>query len=209
VLRTSPERSEALAAFNPKCPPRDNPRGPIPAGIQDEIRLKNQVSRYWRINRNPALKADVIRLQRLVTTRLNDWRKEHCGATLESLDSEDNSLWGMTKRMIRVPTPSHPGHPGGIALSDSEKAEALSEGMEPQFMPVTVPSVRAGIESRTALYSNQISNTFRGANQLGRHNSLSEGDPTQTTHLVASHRSVQEGNCSNDRLAGSSPEQEE
>ena len=36
--------------------------------------------------------------------------------------------------------------PGGIALSDSEKAEALVDNMETQFQPVTDPSVPAVIE---------------------------------------------------------------
>ena len=48
--------------------------------------------------------------------------------------------------MIRVPTLSPPDHPGGIALSDSEKAEALADNLETQFQPVTDPSVRAVIE---------------------------------------------------------------
>jgi hypothetical protein len=32
--------------------------------------------------------------------------------------------------------------PGEIALSDSEKAEALADNLEAQFQPVTDPSVR-------------------------------------------------------------------
>jgi len=36
--------------------------------------------------------------------------------------------------------------PGGIALSDSEKAEALADNLEAQFQPVTDPSVPAVIE---------------------------------------------------------------
>jgi len=36
--------------------------------------------------------------------------------------------------------------PGGIALSDSEKAEALADILEAQFQPVTDPSVPAVIE---------------------------------------------------------------
>jgi len=36
--------------------------------------------------------------------------------------------------------------PGGIVLSDSEKAEALSDNLESQFQPVTDPSVPAVIE---------------------------------------------------------------
>ena len=38
------------------------------------------------------------------------------------------------------------GHPGGLAVSDSEKAEALVDSLEAQFRPVTVPSVPAVIE---------------------------------------------------------------
>ena len=53
----------------------------------------------------------------------------------------------MTKRVMRVPTPSPPlVTTGGIALSDSEKAEALADSLEGQFQPVTVPSVSAVIE---------------------------------------------------------------
>ena len=48
---------------------------------------------------------------------------------------------------MRVPTPSPTlVTPGGIALSDSEKAEALDDSLETQFQPVTDPSVRAVIE---------------------------------------------------------------
>jgi len=37
--------------------------------------------------------------------------------------------------------------PGGIARSDSEKAEALADNLESQFQPVTDPSVPAVIET--------------------------------------------------------------
>jgi len=37
--------------------------------------------------------------------------------------------------------------PGGIALSDSEKAEALADNLDAQFQPVTDPSVPAVIET--------------------------------------------------------------
>ena len=61
--------------------------------------------------------------------------------------SQNQSLWKMTKRVMRFPTPSPPlVTPGGLALSDSEKAEAPAFSLEAQFQPVTVPSVRAVIE---------------------------------------------------------------
>ena len=67
--------------------------------------------------------------------------------TLESLDPEDQSLWKMTGRVLRIPTPSHPlVTPGGLAFSDSEKAEALADSLEAQFQPVNDPSIPAVIE---------------------------------------------------------------
>jgi hypothetical protein len=83
---------KALAASTPKRRPRDDPRPPIPDGIQDEILLKNRLRRRWQITRNPALKAEVNLLQWSVTRRLNVWRNDQWSATLESLDPEDQSL---------------------------------------------------------------------------------------------------------------------
>jgi hypothetical protein len=39
-----------------------------------------------------------------------------------------------------------PGHAGGLALSDSEKFEALADSLEAQFQPVNDPSVPAVIK---------------------------------------------------------------
>ena len=85
--------------------------------------LKNRLRRRWQVTRDPAVKAEVNRLQRSLTRRLNDWRNDQWRATLETLHREDQSLWRMTKRVMRVPTPSAPlVTPRGIALSDSEKS---------------------------------------------------------------------------------------
>jgi hypothetical protein len=141
---------EALAASTPESRPRDDPRPPIPACIQDEIRLKNRLRRHWQITRDPALKAEVNRLQRSVTHQLNEWRNDQWSGTLESLDPEDQSLWKMTRRVMRVPTPSPPlVTPGGTALSHPEKAEALADTLESHFQPVNAPSYPAVIEKVT------------------------------------------------------------
>ncbi len=105
---------ESLAASAPKRRPHSDPTPQNPAGIQDEIRLKNRLRRRWQVTRDPALKAEVNRLQRSVTRQLNEWRNDRWSTTLESLNPEDQSLWRMTKRVMRIPTPSPPpGHPGG------------------------------------------------------------------------------------------------
>jgi hypothetical protein len=140
--------SKALADSTPKFRPRADPRPPLPANIQHEIRLKNQLRRQWQITKDPALKAVVNRLQRSVTTQLNEWRNDRWSDTLESLDPEDQSLWKMTGRVMRIPTPSPPlVTPGGLALSDSEKAEALADSLEVQFQPLNDSSVPAVFEA--------------------------------------------------------------
>jgi hypothetical protein len=53
----------------------------------------------------------------------------------------------MTKRVMRVPKPSAPLQvPGGLGLSDSEKAKALADSFETQFEPMNDSSDPAVIE---------------------------------------------------------------
>jgi hypothetical protein len=51
-----------------------------------------------------ALKARNNRLQMSVTYRVNEWRNDQWSDTLESCDSEDQSLWKKTKSVVRVPS---------------------------------------------------------------------------------------------------------
>jgi hypothetical protein len=107
---------KALGASTTKCRSLDDRRHLIPTGIQDETRLKNRLWRRWQVTKDPALKAEVNRLQRSVTRRLNERRNDQRSATPESLIPEDQSLWRMTKRVMIVPTPSPLVFLGGIAL---------------------------------------------------------------------------------------------
>jgi hypothetical protein len=139
----------ATVASAPKRRPSADKRPPLTASIQDYILLKNQLKRQWQLTRHPALKTQTKRLQRSVTYRLNDWRNEEWTDTLQALNSEDKSPWKMTKRVLRVPTPSPPFQvPGGPALSDSEKAEAgcRPDSRGAQLQPVYDPPDPAGTE---------------------------------------------------------------
>jgi hypothetical protein len=82
-----------------------------------------------------------------VTCQQNEWRNDQWSCTLENLDPEDQTLWRMTRRVMRFPTPS-PSFvtSGGIAVSDTEKAEALADSLESQFQPVNALSDPAVIE---------------------------------------------------------------
>jgi len=46
---------KAMALSNPKRCPREDPRPPIKASIQDVIRLKKRLRRQWQFTRDPAL----------------------------------------------------------------------------------------------------------------------------------------------------------
>jgi hypothetical protein len=112
---------EATPASAPRRRQRTDPRPLIPASFQDEILLNKRLRRQWQITRDPALKAQIKRLQMSVTWHVNEWRYGQRSDALQCLCSEDQSLWKMTKRVMRVPTPSPPfRRPGGAALSDSE-----------------------------------------------------------------------------------------
>jgi hypothetical protein len=75
---------EALAASAPRRRHRADPQPSLPAGTQDEIRLKNRLKRRWQVTRDPTLKARVNRLQMLVTHQPNEWRNEQWSDGLES-----------------------------------------------------------------------------------------------------------------------------
>jgi hypothetical protein len=134
---------EAIVSYAPKHRDRTDRRPHVPISIQEETPLKTRLRRRWQVTRDPPLKAKVNRL----THRLNEWRNEQRSDTLESLDSEDQSLRKITKRVMRVPTPSPPiVVPGGLVLSDPEKTEALADSLEAQFQPVNDPSDPAVVE---------------------------------------------------------------
>jgi len=63
-----------------------------------------------------------------MTKQLNECRNDQWSNMLESLDPEDQRLWKMNRRVMKIPTPSPPlVAPLGLALSDSEIAKALAE----------------------------------------------------------------------------------
>jgi hypothetical protein len=76
---------ETTAASAPMRWPRAGPRPPLPASIQDEIRLKNRWKGQWQITRFPALETQVNRFQRSVTWQVNEWRNGQWSDALESL----------------------------------------------------------------------------------------------------------------------------
>ena len=75
--------------------------------------LKNRLWKQWQITRDSALKAEVNCLKMSVTRRLDDWRNDQWSSALESLDPEDQSLWRVSKWVMRVLFRLLPVHPRG------------------------------------------------------------------------------------------------
>ena len=126
--------------------PAWHPPPMIPTGIQDEICLKKRLRRQWNVTRDPALKAEINR-------SIGRWPAGWMRGGTTSGVRHSNPLIPKTNRcggrpsgwwefLLRLPLVT----PWGIALADSEKAEALTENLETQFQPVTDPSVPAVIE---------------------------------------------------------------
>jgi hypothetical protein len=84
-----------------------------------------------------------------VTARFNEWRNEQWSTTLESLNPEDHSLLRMTKRVMRIPTPSPPWSPQGVSFYPMRRQKPLQIVWR-LFRPVTVPSATAVIETVNA-----------------------------------------------------------
>jgi len=139
LLRRRPEGS--VGVYNQK-PHAGRPTASDCGWHSGLILLKNRLRRQWQITRDPTLRAEVNRLQKSVTRQL-EWSNDQWSATLKSLDPEDQSLWRITKRVMRVPTPSlPPGHPGKTLSQTLRKPKPLLT-LETQFQPVSDPSVPA------------------------------------------------------------------
>ena len=70
--------------------------------------MKNRLRRRWQVTRDPALKAEVNRLQRPLKRLINEWWNDQWSGTLKSPDPGAQSLWRLTKRVMRFPTQSPP-----------------------------------------------------------------------------------------------------
>jgi len=129
-------RSEESTTVYPRCCRNDDPRPPIWVGILDKMRLMNQLGTRGQVTRVPALRC-VASVRR---PNLNEWRNQTWIAKRESIDPEFQSLWTMSKRMIRGPTLHHSGYPGNCPLGPWEKRSSSRFLRQFQLVTSFVPS---------------------------------------------------------------------
>jgi Reverse transcriptase (RNA-dependent DNA polymerase) len=96
------------------------------------------VRRRYHRHRDPADRRRMHQLQEQVKTAIRRHRNDAWKLCLESLETQDNSLWRMAKALKREVTPNEPLHgPQGLVYQEDEKAEVFADSLEAQCSPVT------------------------------------------------------------------------
>lgn len=123
---------EAIAAAT-RVFPQPRQRRTIPQRIVDLIKEKNRARRIARRTGLAVDRTEANRLQYQVKSALVDFRNEQWERKILSLNTEDNSVWRITKALRSNRKPLPPIHGAqGIVFSNEEKAEAFADSLELQ-----------------------------------------------------------------------------
>jgi retron-type reverse transcriptase len=108
----------------------------LPQWIIDLIRTKNRARRLAFRTGAAVDRTEANRLGNEVKYALIDHRNDRWERKLESLSTEDNSIWRMAKALRSDKKPIPPIHSTlGLVFSDDEKAEAFADSLELQCRP--------------------------------------------------------------------------
>ncbi|CAH1371607.1 unnamed protein product, partial [Tenebrio molitor] len=119
----------------------------LPQWIIDLIRTKNRARRLAFRTGAAVDRTEANRLGNEVKYALIDHRNDRWERKLESLSTEDNSIWRMAKALRSDKKPIPPIHSTlGLVFSDDEKAEASADSLELQCRPNIVDADLDDIE---------------------------------------------------------------
>jgi hypothetical protein len=108
----------------------------LPQWIIDLIRTKNRARRHAFRTGAAVDRTEANRLGNEVKYALIDHRNDRWERKLESLSTEDDSIWRMAKALRSDKKPIPPIHSTlGLVFSDDEKAEAFADSLELQCRP--------------------------------------------------------------------------
>jgi hypothetical protein len=151
----------------------------LPQWIVDLIRAKNRARRLAFRNGDTPDRTEANRLGNEVKYVLIDHRSDRWETKLESLATEDNSIWRMAKalRSNHKPLPPIQGA-NGLVFSDVDKAEAFADSLELQCRPNVVDADPVHIE--------EIENQVRLI--LSRHddNPITPASPSEIRKIIGS-----------------------
>ncbi|GFU12820.1 probable RNA-directed DNA polymerase from transposon BS [Trichonephila clavipes] len=108
-------------------PIKNNRHNYTPQHINYWITCKNRARKLYQQTLNPIHKTEANRLQKLIKKEIRVHSQNTGNAKLESLETQDNSLWQMQKyfRKKRSDIPNLTG-PNGIASNDEQKANLIA-----------------------------------------------------------------------------------
>jgi hypothetical protein len=151
----------------------------LPQWIVDLIRAKNRARRLAFRNGDTPDRTEANRLGNEVKYVLIDHRSNRWETKLESLATEDNSIWRMAKalRSNHKPLPPIQGA-NGLVFSDVDKAETFADSLELQCRPNVVDADPVHIE--------EIENQVRLI--LSRHddNPITPASPSEIRKIIGS-----------------------
>jgi endonuclease/exonuclease/phosphatase family metal-dependent hydrolase len=108
----------------------------LPPALIECIAQKNKARGLWQAFRTTDLRVHYNKLARQLKTDIALHRRLVWEAKLATLSFKDNSVWRMAKAINRGKNPNPPLETAsGIALSSSDKADAIANHLEQVFIP--------------------------------------------------------------------------
>ncbi|GFT32205.1 RNA-directed DNA polymerase from mobile element jockey [Trichonephila clavipes] len=106
--------------------------------VSDEIRQlmikRNRARKTWQFTRDPSDKRVLNNIQNRIHRKVKAFQNKIWEDELRALDPDDGSLWEMSKELRKKKSPVYAlNGQGGIAHTDSDKAEVIACSLEKQF----------------------------------------------------------------------------
>ncbi|GFS64172.1 probable RNA-directed DNA polymerase from transposon BS [Trichonephila clavipes] len=106
--------------------------------VSEEIRQlmieRNRARKIWQFTRDPSDKRVLNNIQNRIHRKVKAFQNKIWEDELRALDPDDGSLWEMSKELRKKKSPVYAlNGQGGIAHTDSDKAEVIACSLEKQF----------------------------------------------------------------------------
>ncbi|KAL4085182.1 hypothetical protein QTP88_027041 [Uroleucon formosanum] len=106
----------------------------LPSFIIDEIQAKNRLRRDWQTSRDPETKRRLNAKQHFIRAVLSTHKKDKWDKFLDSLDTQDGSIYKINKTLLHKRPATHPlSGPNGLVFSATDKAELIADSLAQQF----------------------------------------------------------------------------